>query len=86
MPIYSSKFFTQLIEPSWRLVVLELSLYTDNVVFGKDIAYTEDEIYKMEDDNHIYTRGYESDDEDEKYGLEGLILELIDPAFSAFFK
>jgi hypothetical protein len=78
MPIYSSKFFTQLIEPSWRLVVLELSLYTDSIVFGKDIAYTEDEVYKMEDENHMYTRGYESDDEDEKYGLEGLILELID--------
>jgi hypothetical protein len=78
MPIYSSKFFTQLIEPSWRLIALELSLYTDKVVFGKEINYTEDEVYKMEDDNHIYNRGYESDEEEEKYGLEGLILELID--------
>ena len=34
----------------------------------------------MEDENHLYTRGYESDDEDEKYHVEGLILELIDLA------
>jgi hypothetical protein len=78
MPIYSSKFFTDLIEPSWRLIVNELSLYSENVVFKKKIQYDEEEEYKMEDENHHYTRGYESDEEDEKYGLEGLILELID--------
>jgi hypothetical protein len=78
MPIYSSKFYSQLIEPSWRLIVLELSLYSDSVVFGKKIQYEEEEEYKMEDENHVYTRGYESDDEDEKYGIEGLMIELID--------
>jgi hypothetical protein len=78
MPYYSSSFYTQLIEPSWRLIVLELSLYTDNIVFNKPIYYSEDEGYKMEDENHNYRRGYESEDEDEKYGIEGLILELID--------
>ena len=78
MPIYSSKFFNQLIEPSWKLLVLELSIYTENVIFGRKIEYTEDEQYKMEDENHIYNRGYESDDEDEKYDIEGLIIELID--------
>jgi len=78
MPIYSSKFYGQLIEPSWRLIVLELSLYTESIVFGNKIEYEEEEIYKMEDENHIYTRGYESDDEEEKYGVEGLIVELVD--------
>jgi hypothetical protein len=78
MPYYSSTFYTQLIEPSWRLIVLELSIYTDKIIFNRPINYTEDETYKMEDENHEYSRGYESDDEDEKYGIEGLILELID--------
>lgn len=78
MPTYSSKFFSQLIEPSWKLIVLELSLYAENVIFNKQIEYTEDEQIKMEDECHLYSRAYESDDEDEKYNLEGLILELID--------
>ena len=78
MPLYSSKFYTQLIEPSWRLIVLELSLYSDKVLFNKEIQYEEEEVYQMEDENHNYTRGYESDDEDEKYGIEGLIIELVD--------
>ena len=37
MPIYSSKFFNLLIEPTWRLIVLELSLYCNTVVFNKEI-------------------------------------------------
>jgi hypothetical protein len=78
MPYYSSSFYTQLIEPSWRLIVLELSIYTDSIVFNRPINYTEDETYRMEDENHEYTRGYESEEEDEKYGIEGLILELVD--------
>jgi hypothetical protein len=78
MPIYSSKFYTQLIEPSWRLIVLELSLYSDSILFNKKLDYSEDEVYQMEDENHNYIRGYESDDEDDKYGMEGLILELVD--------
>ena len=41
MPIYSSKFFNLLIEPAWRLIVLELSLYCNKVVFNKEIEYTE---------------------------------------------
>ncbi len=78
MPIYSSKFYNQLIEPSWKLIVFELSLYTEKVIFNKNIEYTEDEQNKIEDESHVYLRGYESDDEDEKYYLEGLVLELID--------
>ena len=78
MPIYSSKFFNLLIEPAWRLIVLELSLYCNSVVFNKEIEYTEDEEITMEEENHIYEHGYESDDDEEINGMEGLIMELID--------
>jgi hypothetical protein len=78
MPIYSSKFFNLLIEPAWRLIVLELILYCNNVVFNKEIEYTEDEEITIEEENHIYEHGYESDDDDEIKGMEGLIMELID--------
>lgn len=78
MPLYSSKFLNQMIGPSWRLIVLELSLYTEKIIFNREIRYEEEEEYKMEDERHNYLRNYESDDEDEKYGLEGLVLEIID--------
>ena len=52
MPIYSSKFFSVLIEPTWRLIVLELSLYGNNIVFNKEIEYTDDEEITMELNNY----------------------------------
>ena len=78
MPIYSSKFFNLLIEPAWRLIVLELNLYSNSIVFNKEIEYTEEEEITMEEENHIYEHGYESDDDEETNGMEGLIMELID--------
>ena len=78
MPIYSSKFFNLLIEPVWRLIVLELNLYSNSIVFNKEIEYTEEEEITMEEENHIYEHGYESDDDEEINGMEGLIMELID--------
>ena len=78
MPIYSSKFFNLLIEPTWRLIVLELNLYCNSIVFNKEIKYTEEEEITIEEENHIYEHGYESDDDEETNGMEGLIMELID--------
>ena len=78
MPIYSTKFFNLLIEPAWRLIVLELNLYSNSIVFNKEIEYTEEEEITMEEENHIYEHGYESDDDEEIGGMEGLIMELID--------
>ena len=78
MPIYSSKFFNLLIEPTWRLIVLELNLYCNSIVFNKEIEYTEEEEITIEEENHIYGHGYESDDDEETNGMEGLIMELID--------
>jgi len=65
MPIYSSKFFNLLIEPAWRLIVLELNLYCNSIVFNKEMEYTEEEEITMEEENHIYEHGYESDDDEE---------------------
>ena len=84
MPIYSSKFFNVLIEPTWRLIVLELSLYGNNIVFNKEIEYTDEEEITMEEENHIYEHGYESDDDEELNGMEGLIMELIDFSIDLF--
>ena len=84
MPIYSSKFFNILIEPTWRLIVLELSLYGNSIIFNKEIEYTEEEEITIEEENHIYEHGYESDDDEELNGMEGLIMELIDFSIDLF--
>ena len=84
MPIYSCKFFNVLIEPTWRLIVLELSLYGNSIIFNKKIEYTDEEEITIEEENHIYEHGYESDDDEELNGMEGLIMELIDFSIDLF--
>ena len=83
MPIYSSKFFNLLIEPTWRLIVLELNLYCNSIVFNKEIEYTEEEEITIEEENHIYEHGYESDDDEETSGMEGVI-DALRPALFTF--
>jgi hypothetical protein len=80
MPIYSSSFYFEIIEPAWRTLVVHMTLYTEKVVFNNELEYTELEQAKIKEENHDYQRGYESEDEEETYGLEGLSLELIDLA------
>ncbi len=78
MPIYSSNFFKVLIEPTWRLIVLQLSLYGNSIIFNKGIEYTDEEEIIIEEENHIYKHWYKSDDDEELNGIEGIIMKLID--------
>jgi len=78
MPYYSKKFFSQLIQPSWKLLIHELPFYSTLTIFGNNIEYDEYEQKKITDENYNYERGYESESDEEKYGIEGLVLELID--------
>lgn len=78
MPIYSSSFFSEMIEPAWRVLVLEMTLYTEKVVFNKELEFSETELLKIKEEGYDYTRGYESEDEEEVYGVEGFVTELID--------
>lgn len=78
MPIYSSRFLGELIEPAWRVIVLQMTLYTEQVIFNKRLEYSETEQRQIHEENYDYKRGYESEDEDEVFGIEGLTNELID--------
>jgi hypothetical protein len=57
MPNYSSKHILRLCEPVWTLIVLELSLYTDAIIFNLAIEYNETEESVMEEGNHNFKRG-----------------------------
>jgi hypothetical protein len=75
---YFSQHIQTIILPVWKLILFELPLYTDVIIFNKKIEYTEDEENQIEDKNYLYERGIESDEEGEIYGVEGLIAELTD--------
>lgn len=55
------KYFVQhvqtLILPVWKLILFELPLYSEVVVFNKKIEFTEDEETQIEERNYLYERG-----------------------------
>lgn len=77
MPSFSKKFVDFIIEPTWKLVISLQFFYLEKIISKKEMIFTQEELNIIEAENHNYSRGYESDDEEETYGLEGLIKELI---------
>lgn len=77
MPLFSKRFYPILIESSWKALINLLPIFIHNNTFGLEIDFSYEENQTIKQENHNYSRGYESENEDEKYGLEGLIMELL---------
>jgi hypothetical protein len=60
------------LEPSWKLMLLFLSVYTENVIYGNEIKFTEIERSKFTDEemSGALTKRIDSDIEAEvEYGV-----------------
>lgn len=79
MPQYYSNNTKESIEYCFNTLINSLLFYTEECVLRHSLTYSQKEKTVMETEGHLYTRGYESDNENdnEKYGLEGLIGELL---------
>ena len=77
MPLFSKNFVDFIIEPTWKLIISLQSFYLEQIISDKEMIFSQEELNIMQAENHNYSRGYESDDEEETYGLEGLVKELI---------
>jgi len=59
-----------ILKPSWKLLNFHLPVFTEVLGYGVSLA-----ILKDGDNEEVeYERGYESDDEEETYGVEGMTL------------
>lgn len=77
MPSFSINFVDLIIEPIWKLAVVLQWYYLERIISNKEILFSPEELQIIESENQNYSRGYESDDEEETNGLEGLLKELI---------
>ena len=59
-----------ILKPAWKLLNFHLPIFTEVLGYGQSIAALQG------DDNleKVYQRGYESEDEEETYGVEGMTL------------
>ncbi len=72
---YSRECINLILKPAWKLLNNHLPVYTEVVAYGQPI-----EGMRLEDDDEVVEieRGYESDDAEDSYGVEGMTLQLLE--------
>ena len=64
-----------ILKPAWKLLNFHLPVFTEVLGYNQKIEATPEE-EEIPEDN--YNRGFESDDEDEFYGVEGMTIHLLE--------
>jgi hypothetical protein len=67
---YSRESINMILQPSWKLLSIHLPIYTEVVGYGHTITLTAEEKESLNQTD--YSRGIESDDDEDEYGPEGM--------------
>lgn len=62
-----------ILKPAWKLLNFHLPVFTEGLGYGKTLNELNED-----GDEEDRERGYESEDEEEVFGIEGMTLHLID--------
>jgi hypothetical protein len=73
---YSRESLNLILRPAWKLLNAHLPLFTELVAYNKPIPQTAGE--EDGSDDEVVESGYESDEDDELYGAEGMTFHLIE--------
>ena len=74
---YSRDCINMILKPAWKLLNFHLPVFTEVLGYNisiKDLVGSEGEEEIVDE----YVHGYESEDEEETYGVEGMTLQLIE--------
>ena len=71
---YSRDCINMILKPAWKLLNFHLPVFTEVLGYNAIISDLNGESVDGDD----YQRGYESEDEQESYGVEGMTLQLIE--------
>ena len=68
---YSREQINNILQPAWKLLNFHLPIFTELLGYNSKI----EDLAKEEEETDM---GYESDDDTDVYGIEGMTLNLID--------
>lgn len=71
---YSRDCINMILKPSWKLLNFHLPVFTEVLGYNVSLAA----LKENETDVEEYQMGYESEDEEETYGVEGMTQQLIE--------
>jgi hypothetical protein len=68
------------LQPAWKLLNVNLSVYTETIGYGRSIEFneTEMETFTTEELNITMDHGIESEAENEETGIIGMTMQLIE--------
>lgn len=77
---YSLECINIVLQPAWKLLNVNLAVYTETVGYGKPIEYTETEkqTFSPEELQSSMEHGIESEPENEETGVVGMTMQLIE--------
>ena len=71
---YSRDCINQILEPSWQLLNFHLPVFTEVLGYNQSLKDFQGDDQETEE----YHKGYESEEEGEPEGVEGMTLQLIE--------
>jgi hypothetical protein len=77
---YSLECINLVLQPAWKLLNVNLSVYTETIGYGRSIEFneTEMETFTTEELNITMDHGIESEAENEETGIIGMTMQLIE--------
>jgi hypothetical protein len=77
---YSRESISIVLQPAWKLLNVNLSVYTETVGYGKSLEYSEQEkeTFSAEELSLLSNYRIESEPEDEETGIIGMTMHLIE--------
>jgi hypothetical protein len=77
---YSLEWINLVLQPAWKLLNVNLSVYTETIGYGRSIEFneTEMETFTTEELNITMDHGIESEAENEETGIIGMTMQLIE--------
>jgi hypothetical protein len=76
---YSKQSLNLILKPAWKLLNAHLPVFTEVVAYNRPIPeFVGEQEEDNEDEIQEPVTGYESEDEEEIYGIEGMTFYLIE--------
>ena len=75
---YSIECINMVLQPAWKLLNVNLAVYTENVGYGKPIEFSETEKQTFDVDQQSTSKGIEISYDDSEPGIIGMTMQLIE--------
>jgi hypothetical protein len=75
---YSIECINMVLQPAWKLLNVNLAVYTESIGYGKDIEFSETEKQTLMVEEHSTPSPHPAESDDSETGIVGMTMQLIE--------